>query len=182
MGDAQVAGELDLPLLRRRDHRLQEVLHALEDRLDGRAEPVVVDRRVVVEVTVEGGVGGVAAADALLRALVLQRGERVAAVGQARRRGEVVGWGQSVLRPRAVADVSLEAAQAGAAGDLDEPLELLDLDVALRVLAQNDRAAGEHVDHLEVDAVLGSLLAVGDHGLEGQRLGQACAQQRPLIS
>ena len=86
-----------------------------------------------------------------------------------------MGWGQSVLRPRAVADVSLEAAQAGAAGDLDEALELLDLGVALR-LAEDDRAAGEHVDHLEVDAVLGSLLAVGDHSLEGQRLGQACAQ------
>ena len=96
-GGAQVAGELDLPLLRRRDHRLQEVLHALKDRVDGRAEPVVVDRRVVVEVTVEGGVGGVAAADALLRALVLQRGERVAARF---RWGEVVGWGQSLLRPR----------------------------------------------------------------------------------
>ena len=96
-GNAQVAGELDLPLLCRGDHRLQEVLHALEDRLDGRAEAVVVDRGVVVEVAVEGGVGGVAAADALLRALVLQRGERVAA---RLRWGEVVGWGQSLLRPR----------------------------------------------------------------------------------
>eukprot|EP01045_Picozoa_sp_COSAG04_P018950 COSAG04_NODE_1795_length_5563_cov_9.186493_5_plen_112_part_00 len=90
-------------------------------------------------------------------------------------------WGQSVLRSRAVADVSLEAAQAGAAGDLDEALELLDLGVALR-LAEDDRAAREHVDHLEVDAVRGSLLAVGDHGLEGQRLGQACAEPADEIS